>query len=359
MLVQETPQGIWIERIVDRIPMPYPYVGVIITAFTAFIFFFFTRVVLFFPWEFFHQIYVISLSLLLGIQLTGTIYLFRELRQFFKSFIPGVYDNIHADLLYAGWIRRVYRSGWYYALLVIVFLPFVLLFGGFQYYGREPANPWSLPLDIFTLVTGYFMLYLLVILLWIMINIVWLLQDMGSPEFQPYIRLDILAVDGVGGLKSLQDITVKTLFLYFICITLAIISDVSPFTFLSFESFFRIILLIAGLGVFIFMIHIVRRIVRGRIETEIDKIDAGYRVQQDRLIEISHGKDSDMNLEALNPVKASLDALHTQRQRMLDLYVQCKGYDAVTLVKFSSSFILSLIAFIQKVWEFASKIKPV
>jgi flagellar biogenesis protein FliO len=203
------------------------------------------------------------------------------------------------------------------------------------------------------------MLYLLVILLWIMINIVWLLQDMGSPEFQPYIRLDILAVDGVGGLKSLQDITVKTLFLYFICITLAIISDVSPFTFLSFESFFRIILLIAGLGVFIFMIHIVRRIVRGRIETEIDKIDAGYRVQQDRLIEISHGKDSDMNLEALNPVKASLDAIHTQRQRMLDLYVQCKGYDAVTLVKFSSSFILSLIAFIQKVWEFASKIKPV
>ncbi len=352
--MQDTRHTIWIERLSGKIRLPYPVTAALVAGIIFAVYRFLSTKIVFFPWEFFHQLEVIPLCILIWLQLAGIIYLVRETDRVFRTFVPVLYDSSRADALYRAWQLRFYTSRWYYLLVALVVVPYVLLFSGIPFYQVEPTV-WSLILDVLNMASSWFSLFLFAITLWIIINMIWFLDELGGPVYGPLIRLDILAVDRIGGLKPIRDLIIKILSFYFICITLDIISYVSPFSIFGYESMFIIVLMAAGLGLFIFSTSILRRLVRGRIEEEINRIDGCYKAQQDKLMKITSETISDTADKALELVRKSLDSLDTQRERMLRLYTDSRGYDIVTVAKFASSFVLSLIAFLDKILEFTLK----
>jgi hypothetical protein len=61
--------------------------------------------------------------------------------------------------------------------------------------------------------------------------------------------------------------------------------------------------------------------------------------------------------EELSLVPTALQTLYVERERMLQLYGSARGYDIKTLVQFFSTFILSLVAFVEKLLQFGLEIK--
>jgi hypothetical protein len=186
--------------------------------------------------------------------------------------------------------HRFSSSYWYYLLVAGVIVPFIIikvldiLGEGVAFYIVEPTV-WSFLLDIYDILIRYLMLFLLAIILWIIFNIAWMINKIGKDPYRRTIKIDILCVDKIGGLKPLRDLILKTDSFYFVCITLAIIFYVSPFSIISYESYFLILLLIVGVSFFIIGIRTIRKVLKGRIEEEINKINERYQRHHQRLMD--------------------------------------------------------------------------
>jgi hypothetical protein len=353
---------IWIEKMFKSIPVPYPIVSLIIAGIVYSIFLFFSTRVVFFIWEFYHQLVALDLSILIALQLAGIQYLLNQMKKNFKELKSYPESTEILYNLYLELERRFTGSLWYYVMVLIVIVPFVIieliniLKGGVTFYIVE-RTIWSFLLDIYNNVIGYFMLFLLAIILWLINNIAWTLNKIGSPSYIRLIKIDIFSIDKIGGLKPLRDFILKVLVFYFICITLAIISYVSPFSIFSYESFFFIILLLVGIVFFLLGLQTIQKIFRGRVEEELDKINEKYQQEHQRLMSfVSEGNYKD-KVEELNLVSTTLETLYTERERILKLHASSKGYDLMTIIEFVSSFILPLGAFLQKIMNIGFEIK--
>lgn len=351
---------IWVEKIFKKIPVPYPIASLLIAGVIYSIFWFFSTKVVFFPWEFYHSFTASTLSILIAFQLAGIQYLLNNMEKTFKELSSYPKNKTSIDSLYVKLKHRFSRSYWYYVTVAAIITPFVIndltriLHDGNTFYAAEPTR-WSFLLDIYNYATGYFMFFLLAIFLWIILNIILTLNEMRSDPYRYLIKIDIFNVDGIGGLGPLRDLISKVLIFYFICITLAIISYISPFSIFSYESIFLIILLFIGVVFFLTAVGTIRKLLRGRIEDEINKINERYQLEHQKFMElVSKGN---YNGEELNLVSTALETLYTERERMLQLYGNARGYDLKTIVQFSSVFILSLIAFVEKLLQFGLEIK--
>jgi|LGVE01.1.fsa_nt_gb hypothetical protein len=346
---------VWIERLFKKIPVPYPIVSLIVGSIIFSIYWLFSIKVTFFPWEKFHILEVAALSILIALQLAGIQYILNDMEKTFREL--KLYPEIGAsfDNLYVKLKHRFSISHWYYLLVAAVIVPFIIikvldiLEGGVTFYIVEPTM-WGFLLDIYNNVIGYSMLFLLAIILWIIFNITWLFNEMDNDPYRRLIKIDIFSVDRIGGLKQLRNFILKILAFYFICITLAIISYISPFSILSYESFFLIILLLVGVGFFIMGLGTIRKLLKGRIEDEINKINKIYERYHQRFMDIvSEGNYKDQE-EELNLVPTIIENLHIERERILKFYGNNKGYDRITIIEFVISFIIPLVTFLQKLF---------
>ncbi len=351
----------WIfEKFFKKIPVPYPIVSLFIAGIIYLIFWFFSTKVVLFPWEFYHSFIATTLGILIAFQLSGIQYLLNTMEKTFRELNSCPKNKTHVDNLYVKLKYRFSRSYWYYVIIAAVIAPFVIndltriLHGGGTFYAAEPTM-WSFFLDIYNYSVGYFMFFLLAIFLWIILNITLMLNEMRSDSYKYLIKIDIFNIDGIGGLGPLRNLVSKVLIFYFICVTLAIISYISPFSIFSFESIFLIILLLVGVAFFLTGVGTIRKLLRGRIEDEISKINERYQLEHQKLMKlVSKGNYTG---EELNLVSTALKTLYVERERMLQLYGNAKGYDLKTVVQFSSSFILSLVAFVEKLLQFGLEIK--
>lgn len=73
----------WIERIFKLIPkqIPYPVTYLVLAGLLLFIFWFLSRKVFFFPWDFYHQLEASALCILLAFQLTGIQYVLDDMKK--------------------------------------------------------------------------------------------------------------------------------------------------------------------------------------------------------------------------------------------------------------------------------------
>lgn len=348
---------IWIERLFKKIAVPYPIVSLIAGGIIFSIYRLFSTKVSFFPWEKFHILEVAALSILIALQLAGIQYILNDMKKTFRELKLYPEIGVSFDDLYVKLKHRFSSSYWYYLLVAAVIVPFIIikmldiLGGGVTFYIVEPTV-WSFLLDIYNNVIGYLMLFLLAIILWIIFNIAWIFNEMDNDPYKHLIKIDIFSADGIGGLKQLRNFILKILTFYFVCITLAIISYISPFSILSYESFFLIILLLVGVGFFIMGLGTIRKLLKGRIEDEINKINKIYERYYQRFMDIvSEGNYKDKE-EELNLVPTIIENLHIERERILKFYGNARGYDRITIIEFVISFIIPLVTFLQKLFHF-------
>lgn len=348
---------IWVEKIFKKVPIPYPIVSLLIAGIIYLIFWFFSTKVIFFPWEFYHSFAASTQGILIAFQLGGIQYILNNMKKTFKELCSYPENKENIDSLYVKLKYRFSRSHWYYVIVAIIIAPFIInLISNLSvtFYVVEPTI-WSFLLDVYNYAIGYLMYFLLAVFLWIIINIILTLGEMRNDPCKHLIKIDIFNIDKVGGLKPLRDLILKILTFYFICITLAIISYISPFSILSYESIFLIILLLVGVAFFFIGVNTIRKLLKGRIEDEINKINERYQLEHQKLIKLV--SEGNYKGEELNLVSTALQTLYVERDRMLQLYGSARGYDLKTIVQFLSSFILSLVAFAEKLLQFGLEIK--
>lgn len=343
----------WIEKIFDKIPVHYTIVSVIIASIIYLTFILFSKKVVFFPLEFFHHMELSALSFLIAFQLVGIQYLLIEMKKIFDNLTKSADFNRKLK-------QRFYNSRLYYVIISSVIFPFIIidmieiLQGGVTFYIVEPTV-WSFLLDIYSYITSFLMILLLATILWIIIYISWVLNELGNDPYQDLIKFDIFSIDRIGGLKPLRSLILNTLVVYFVSITLAIIAYISPFSIFTYESFFLITLLLVGVGFFLMGVGTIRKISRGRIENKIKIINEKYEIEDQKLMNFIPEGDCKEKLDELNLLSSTLETLYTERDRILQIHGNAKGYDIITIVQFISSFILPLIAYLQKIFHFSIK----
>jgi hypothetical protein len=344
----------WIERLFQKIQLPYPITSLIIGGIIFSIFVFFSTKVRLFPLDFFHLLQISTLSVLIAYQLAGIKYLLNNTERIYQKLNPK--SEVRVGDLFSNLEHRFSSSYWYYVTVASVIVPFIVieltqfLGGSLNFFYLAEPTVWSFLLDIYDYATNYFMLFLLAIILWIIFNIARLLNEIRSDSNRHLIKIDIFSIDNIGGLSPLRNFILKAATYYLICVTLAIISFINPFSNFSYESFFLIILLLVGVGFFLMGLETVRKIFRTKIEDEIYKINQRYLKQHQRLMEIVSEVNYKDKEDELNWVKTTIETLHTEREQILQQYTNSKGYDFMTIVNFVGSSIPPVLAYLQRLF---------
>lgn len=327
---------IWIENVFKKILMLKPICLVLIAVIIPVIYAFLGMKIKSLHWEFYHILETFTISVLVVFQLAGIKYFLCNIKTLERI----------GDLP----INLKYRSTNIVAASVI--LPFIIIdlitrvLEGKLFYSIEPTA-WSFLFDIYDRVVVYSTVFLMAIILCIILNMALVLNEFPSNPYKHFIKIDIISINQFGSLKPVRDLVMKLIIFYFIAISLAILSYVSPFNILGYESLFLIILLLIGLGFFFFGIKKIQKFLRNSIKDEINFINAEYRWYHKMLINnVSVGsyRAKEEKLELLYTYTI-LDILYSNGERMLQLYKNSKGYDFRTIIEFIGFFILPLVAF--------------
>jgi hypothetical protein len=245
----------------------------------------FTTKVKSFPLDFHTFLETSSLSILIGYQLAAIQYIFTNIKQTFDKLKPLFKDaqfKTYSDFL----DKKIQKSKMGYIIILLIVIPFVVLeFSRFWrwrisigpnplYFSLfEPSNQWALVFDIFNHIITYLALFLLAIIVWRVINLIEILNALDSDTS---ISGDIFHVDEMGGLRPLRNFILIVVSNYFIIITLAIISYISPAALISYEMVFLIILLLLGVILFVITLKTVRNLISRGLKQELGKINDEY-----------------------------------------------------------------------------------
>jgi hypothetical protein len=355
----------WIERFFEKLPYPY-LISALLAISIPLVYWLAGQAGIFTASGTRSWNWVIVQPLLIGLEFAGLYYFFGKIRNLFTEGLNDIFDEVDVTSLKSTWADRFYNSRYLIQIAVLLFLPSILhaVTHNFSVFYSNPDYPvWSLLFNIFNVVYYYFKLVLLAIIILILINLVLLIQKMNERHYQQSIRLNLMAADPFYDLKPLQNLLLHMVAFYFVCITLENInsfqieaayqsSTILPFDLIGVGFFIGLI--IAGLGFFIVGTAGLRGIVRGKIESKITVLNDTYTSHEKDLFELVKGKDD--NNDAITRIQGKLDVLSKQRETLLTLHSNSKGYTLQSLVEFSSAFLASIIVLLGQITDILAKI---
>jgi ABC-type multidrug transport system fused ATPase/permease subunit len=320
----------------------------------------FTAKVKFFPLGFHVFLETSSLSILIGYLLAAIKYLVTNIKPTLAKLKPLFKDaqfQTYSDFL----DKEIRKSKIGYIVILLIVIPFMLLeFSRFlswrisvgptptYFYLFEPSNQWALALDIYNHIIGYLALFLLAIIVWRVINLIEIVNALDSDTS---ISVDIFHVDDMGGLRPLRNFILIVISNYFIILTLAIISYISPAAIISYEMIFLIIMLLLGVILFAITLKTVRNMINRGLKRELGKINAEYKKNYNRSITIISDNEPEFNREELKELSLILDILEKERTKIKQL--GRRRYEFSTVIAFIGSFLLPTITLIEKMYLYS------
>lgn len=341
---------IWTEEAFKRIPIPYQFTSAIIGLIIFSIYYFFSFHVLFFPWDFYSQLEIIALSALISLELAGVRYFSIRLQEIIYDLTNLQVISIRMREL----IHSRFADRYHYLLLIIfTFIPFILIEilriskGDSPFFYSIEKTPWSIMLDIFNHVADYFMLFMLGTILWILFNMMRILYDFQKMSPQNLEGINIFRIDR--DLRSIREFILKFVVFYFLCITLAIISYVSPFGFVRYQTVILSTLLLIGVIFFIEGSEYINNYLNKIIENELNKIDKINIDLHKELINLNVLEDFSNKREHLDFISSIFDKLDKEKERVVKR--KEKKSNLATIGVFITSFLLPLITMIEKLYN--------
>ncbi len=216
-----------------------------------------------------------------------------------------------------------------------------------HFYLFVPSNQWALALDIYNHIIGYLVLFLLAIIVWRVINLIEIVNVLDS---NTSISVDIFHVDEMGGLRPLRNFILIVVSNYFIILTLAIISYISPADLISYEMVFLIILLLLGVILFVITLKTIRNLITRGLKQELGEINAEYKKAYNKSITIISDKKPESYRDELKALSLILDILEKERTKIKQL--GRRRYEFSTILTFICSFLLPIITLIEKIRGF-------
>lgn len=346
----------WIEKLANKLAKHYPIYCLIISIAIFSICMIFATKVKSLPLDFHTFLETSSLSILIGYQFAAIKYLFANIKPTFLKLKPLFKDGpfkAYSDFL----DKKIQKSMMCYFVILLVVIPFMLLeFSRFLSWKNssgpiplyfslfEPSNQWALGLDIYNHIIGYLALFLLAIIVWRVINLTEIVNvlDSNTP-----IKVDIFHVDDMGGLRPMRNFILITVCNYFIILTLAILSYISPRAIISYETIFLIIMLLLGVILFVITLKTIRTMINMGLKQELGKINAEYKKNYNKSIAIISDKEPEFNRKELEELSLILDFLEKERMKIKQL--GRRRYDFSMVITFICSFLLPAITLIEKI----------
>ena len=273
-------------------------------------------------------------------------------------------------MIFISFENLFYKRIYLFIVILLVELPFVInLFYYYQigcssqivspfFYCMEKTG-WNLFLDVYNNAIGYFLeIYLLAILFWLCVTLFFTIREIADAH-QKLIKIDPLKIDKIGGLDPIRDVINRVIFIYFICILLVLLQYVGPFNFINYQSIEFVILLGIGLLLFITALSAIKKLNLAKNEDKILLLNEKISEYDQTLMDyISESDDTDDKTvkDNLLYTKNKLDILYEERERLLKLNEETKGYDAKTIIIFLSAFIPALVTFLDVTIDLGQKI---
>jgi hypothetical protein len=147
----------------------------------------------------------------------------------------------------------------FYIVVLMVFFPFVAipintifrLHDNYFFFQESNSNQFSPLFDIYTNFITFFMLYLLAVLIWMILNISWTLDTISNRPYIEVVKIDLSDADKMGGLRPIRNLIVWFSVFYFFIIILAVLFNLAPRGLLLYESVSLILFWIIGVVFFL------------------------------------------------------------------------------------------------------------
>ena len=177
-------------------------------------------------------------------------------------------------------------------------------------------------------------------ILWIAINISWAINIVSEEPFKSSIEIDLFTADKTGGLKPFKNCILLFTIYYFIIVVLAVVSWLTPMGLPVYQTIFLFIFWIIGVIFFIWSLYKIRNLFNGKIETEVNRINALCRKKTTQLSDILSRDNPEEDEKRLNQISSALDILHKERDRVLEFHARFIDVQTIFffLTSASSSF---------------------
>lgn len=340
----------WVEKILLRIPAPYPFVTAIVGITTYMIYELFSLLVKNFDVGL-NKFDAFFLCILIAAELFGIKYFLNMLKENFgKLQFCSDGDNLKYDLMDK--LKKNYMSSkLYHIILLLIIAPFIIIYLRAIYFHYSPLfyheNPtfWALLLDIYNNFLAFFMLYLLANILWIIFNISWILDKVSNEPYFGALRIDLFDADKMGGLLPIRKLILWFSVYYSFIIILGALSYLAPRGLLLYENIF--LLLIWAIGV-IFSIkgtYTITKLINGKIGIKVGAFNELYDHKSQELVDLISKGNNEENEKKLNLLSTALESLDKERDRIFQYGI--KPIDAKTVMIIFASTLTSLVSIIE------------
>lgn len=234
--------------------------------------------------------------------------------------------------------------GYYFLIIASITVPFVILNRDIKkFYIYEDYNYWALGLDYYNFMLGLISLFLLSTILWILINIVWSLNEIS---YLPKLYLkDGNVFNIMIKLRPIKSLLSITIFYYFVSISLIIITYVCPDDLLTNEMFLLVVLLIAGAILFFVALESIQRIVNFSVENELYKLGK----IRDQNIQILESIKNDKSNDCAKEIDLATRVVESMRKEILLTTGVDRGvYDIRTIGTFISSLLIPVLSLVKE-----------
>lgn len=336
--MNEKSHWIWVERIFhDSLNVNYKIYSILIGTliFLLFLISILSNKISYLPWDIYTVVPSLALSLLITIQLAGIKYFLSNIRDSFMIIdsMNKINEKVFSDS------KRLYVI----IALFILLIFFVAEFNNnsiFAYWLADRTIP-NLIFDIYNHLTISFMLLLLAANVWIIINLSISINRIKAYELDIHIELNIFDIDRLCGLSPIRDLVINYFIYYFICISLAIISYVNPFS--LFNSFFTIILIsllvFGGFCLLFIGLNFIRRILNKKVAYESDLINKRYKNYKNKLKEIDIEGGTTVELACISSILTNIF-----NERQLIASINKRGYNHMTIFYLITSAISPILS---------------
>lgn len=348
----------WIEIFFNKIPLPYPVVCFIIGFLIYFIYLYFSSMIYILPLNFYAKLSAVSMSILIPFMIGGIQYLVNVSEKITSDvcILLGEKEDICNNKIK----KRIISSKWFYIFIFLVIAPFYMV-DWISPLDKSPSehfiemyfpiysidkyhNSWGLAFDAYLQVLGFFSLLLLSYILWILINIIMILKYLGKNCC--IIRLESSIFNIRMKIVSIKSFIFNILLIYFLVVSLSIISYLNPTKFFSKETGILLILLLIGISFFFLGISTIQKVLKWQIELELDDINKKIQENIKKLKNIVSMEEYSEK-DKVSRISDVIDIFRKQREDIEKMNTNM--YDILSIIRFIEMLILPFISSIFKI----------